>query len=676
MCGIAGRWLKHPHATPLSAALAQLAHRGPDDRGTWAEPGGPELAHTRLAIVDLSPAGRQPMTSSDGRVVLVYNGELYNTSELSQRLVQRGHVFRGHSDTEVLLALLREQGAEVLPRLDGMFAFAAYDTAQRELLVARDALGIKPLYFHASELGFAFASELGALLELAPIPREVDALALYRHLSFLWCPGSRTALAGVARLAPGELLRVRDGRVIERRTWAAPAFGPAHLSDGARGGQATPAVLAGALRRAVQRQLVADVPVGAFLSGGLDSSAVVAFARETQPELDCFTIAADGGLDAGEESDLPYARRMARALGVRLHEVPVDARRMAADLERLVLHLGEPVADPAALNVLYIAERARALGVKVLLSGVGGDDLFAGYRRHRALALERAWGWLPEAGRRALKHGTASLARGLATELPAWLAEGSAGPTSAIRDSMARAQALGRRLARAFAFADQSADERLIGYFTWGDAERSSALFAPRARAALSTAARDAPFAQHLAALPAGLDPLARMLALEQRFFLGDHNLPYADKMSMAASVEVRVPFLDPELVALANGLPSAEKLRGRHGKWALRRALAPHLPAEVLRRPKTGFGAPLRRWLRGDLRGWVDDLLSPARLAARGLFEPSAVRALIDADRRGALDAAYPILGLCCVELWCRHFIDRVDRGVADLPGPARVSP
>jgi asparagine synthase (glutamine-hydrolysing) len=650
MCGIAGRWLLRPCATPLSAALARLGHRGPDDRGTWSAPDGPELGHTRLAIVDLSPAGHQPMTSDDGRLVLVYNGELYNARELSRELVARGHVFRGHSDTEVLLALLRESWAEALPRLDGMFAFAAYDSDRRELLLGRDASGIKPLYHHASELGFAFASELAALLELAPIPREVDPLALYRHLSFLWCPGSRTALAGVTRLAPGELLRVRDGRLLERRTWAAPAF-----RAGRGASAATPGDIAGALRRAVQRQLVADVPVGAFLSGGLDSSAVVAFARETHPRLDCFTIAPDGGMDAGEESDLPHARRVAQAFDVRLHEVPVSSERMAGDLERLVRHLGEPVADPAALNVLYIAESARALGVKVLLSGVGGDDLFAGYRRHRALGAERLWAWLPELGRRAIKDGTASLAHALASGGAAW-PEARWGRVPA---ALQRGGALGRRLARAFAFADQAADERLIGYYSWGEAEPLRALFAPEWREQLDVRARDAPLTAHLAGLPAELDPLGRMLALEQRFFLGDHNLPYADKMSMAASVEVRVPFLDAELVALANALPSSAKLRGRHGKWALRRALAPHLPAEVLGRSKTGFGAPLRRWLRGELRGWVDDVLSPTRLRARGLFDPNAVRALIDADRRGATDAAYPILALCCVELWCRSFVD-----------------
>jgi len=641
MCGIAGRWLLRPHAVPLSAALDRLAHRGPDDRGEWSAPGGPELGHTRLAIVDLSPAGHQPMCSEDGRVVLAYNGELYNAPELSRELSSRGHVFRGRSDTEVVLALYRELGADALPRLDGMFAFAAYDSGTRELFLARDAFGIKPLYFHESAEGFAFASELGALLELAPIAPEIDVLALYRHLSFLWCPGARTAMAQARRVQPGELLRVRDGRVLERRTWAAPAFGTAPSRT------ASPSALAGALRRAVQRQMVADVPVGAFLSGGVDSSAIVAFAREAKPDLDCFTIAPDGGLDAGDEDDLPYARRVAHALGVRLHEVPVSSARMAGDIERMVQHLGEPVADPAALNVLYISEMARALGVKVLLSGVGGDDLFAGYRRHRALAAEQLWAWLPESRRRTLKQGAAALGRALA-------------PGRLALPGAARAGSLARRVARAFAHADRGADERLIGYFTWGDAETLRGLFTPERRAALAVATRDAPLTDWLASLPPGLDPLGRMLALEQRFFLGDHNLPYADRMSMAVSVEIRVPFLDPELVALANALPSAAKLRGRHGKWALRRALAPHVPAEVLRRSKTGFGAPLRRWLRGELTGWVDDLLSPARLEARGLFEPSAVRALIDADRRGAIDAAYPILGLCCIELWCRNFVDR----------------
>ena len=640
MCGIAGRWSTRPPGFSLDAALERLEHRGPDDRGTWRSDGGElEFAHTRLAIIDLSPAGHQPMTSNDGRVVLVYNGELYNHRELAAELRARGHTFRGHSDTEVLLALYAELGASMLSRLNGMFAFAAYDRDARELTLARDAFGIKPLYYCESEAGFAFASELKALTRLAPVAPQLDVVALYRYLSFLWCPGTATPLASVKRLAPGELLRVRDGRVLERRSWArAPAV---HASHPARL-EPSPATVAAALRRAVQRQLVADVPVGAFLSGGLDSSAVATFAHEQQPGIDCFTIVPDGGPEPGEVSDVPYARRVARRLGVRLHEVQISSARMAADLEQMVYRLDEPIADPAPLNVLYISRLARQHGIKVLLSGVGGDDLFAGYRRHHALISESAWSWLPQPVRRGLRQGSAGLAR-LGQHAP----------------GAAALQLLTRRAARAFAHADRGGDERLIGYFSWAEPGTLRELFHTDHRSQLTPAAQTEPLLQFLHTLPAGLSRLEQMLALEQRFFLGDHNLPYADKMSMAAGVEVRVPFLDPDLVELANRIAPELKQRGRHGKWILKRAMAPYLPADVIERDKVGFGAPWRRWLRGELADWVRDVLSPERLRRRGLFDDRAVLALLDRDRRGDVDAAYPILGLCCVELWCRHFLD-----------------
>ena len=641
MCGIAGRWSTRPAGTSLGAVLERLEHRGPDDHGTWRSDGGEiELAHTRLSIIDLSPAGHQPMASSDGRVMLVYNGELYNHRELASELRARGHAFRGRSDTEVLLALYSELGAGMLSRLNGMFAFAAYDREARELTLARDAFGIKPLYYSESEAGFAFASELKALTQLAPVAPQLDVVALYRYLSFLWCPGTATPLSAVTRVAPGELVRVREGRVVERRSWtrarAAQSSNPERLDP-------SPARVAAALRRAVHRQLVADVPVGAFLSGGLDSSAVATFAREQQPGIDCFTIVPDGGPEPGEASDLPYARRVARRLGVRLHEVPVSSARMAADLEQMVYCLDEPIADPAPLNVLYISRLARQHGIKVLLSGVGGDDLFAGYRRHHALIREGAWSWLPVPVRRGLREGSARLAR-----------IGQHAPRGAAL------HLLTRRAARAFAHADRGVDERLIGYFSWAEPQALRALFHAEHRPRLTPEAQSEPLLQFLHTLPEGLAPLEQMLALEQRFFLGDHNLPYADKMSMAAGVEVRVPFLDPDLVELANGIAPELKQHGRHGKWILKQAMIPHLPAEVLERDKVGFGAPWRRWLRGELADWVRDVLSPERLRGRGLFDEHAVIALLDRDRRGDVDAAYPILGLCCVELWCRHFLDR----------------
>jgi asparagine synthase (glutamine-hydrolysing) len=379
--------------------------------------------------------------------------------------------------------------------------------------------------------------------------------------------------------------------------------------------------------------------VGAFLSGGLDSSAVVAFAREKVPDIDCFTIAPDRQ-DKGDTSDLPYARRVAKHLGVPLHEVEIDSARMASDLEKMVYLLDEPLADPAALNVLYISQLARSQGIKVLLSGAGGDDLFTGYRRHRALAAERWWNWLPESARRGIRQGTAAL--------------GSRGVTS-----HGAGGSIARRIGKAFAHADQSADERLVGYFLWFDSLAIRGLFAAEHRSGLSSTSLAAPATEYLATLPRRLTPLERMLALEQRFFLGDHNLPYTDRMSMAAGVEVRVPFLDPDLLTLANSLPPALKQRGRHGKWVLKQAMRSLLPEDVIYRPKTGFGAPLRRWLRGELSEFVNDVLSPARLRRRGIFDAATVSDLVARDRNGQVDAAYPILALLCVELWCRHFVD-----------------
>jgi asparagine synthase (glutamine-hydrolysing) len=649
MCGIAGRWSARgafpaPEPSPIDDALDRLAHRGPDDRGSWKSSCTElELGHTRLSIIDLSDAGHQPMSSENGRAVLVYNGELYNHAELRARLEARGHRFRGRSDTEVVLAMYVEFGRRMLSELNGMFAFALFDRDSRELWLARDAQGIKPLYFSADSHGFAFASELKALLALVPVARTLDVAALYRYLAFLWCPGSATPLAAVSRLGPGEQLIVRAGQLVVHERWAAPAFAAPRTRSAA---PAAARGVAEALRRAVRRQLVSDVPVGAFLSGGLDSSAIVAFAREQLPALDCFTIVPEGGDDDGETSDLPYARRVARHLGVRLHEVPVRSAELASELDRMVYRLDEPIADPAPLNVLFISELARRQGIKVLLSGTGGDDLFTGYRRHRALSAERAWAWLPSLLRRGLRLGSAAAARG---SMRAALRHG-------------RAQSAGawvRRAAKAFAHADQGDTERMLGYFAWGDPALLRDVFAPEHRPALSAASLYAPMDDFLATLTPDLEPIERMLALEQRFFLADHNLPYADKMSMAAGVEVRVPFLDAELVALANRLPPSLKQRGRHGKWILKRAMEPFLPHDVIYREKAGFGAPLRRWIRGELAELVADVLAPTRLRERGLFDPAAVRDLIEKNRRGEIDAAYPIFGLCCVELWCRHFVD-----------------
>lgn len=639
MCGIIGFSGSFDPAV-LRAGLHAIAHRGPDDSGQFIdELAGVGLGHVRLSIIDLSPLGHQPMFDASGSSVIVFNGEIYNFRELRAQLELAGHGFRGHSDTEVLLALYHAHDEAMLALLNGIFAFAIYDRTDRTLFLACDAMGVKPVYFNEGRDGFVFSSELKGLAALTDVVEPLDISALYRTLGFLWRPGGATPFKGVDRLGPGDALRVRDGRIARRWHWARSTWTNPPLALDT--GEAVRRVQAG-VRTAVHRQMVADVPVGAFLSGGLDSSAVVAMAREVSPDIECFTIDTGAIRDAGVTDDLPYARQVAKHLGVKLHEIEVDFSRMAADLERMVVTLDEPLADPAPLNVLYISQLARQHGIKVLLSGVGGDDLFTGYRRHRALMLERYWAWLPGTARQSLCNLTARLGRG---------------------------GVLGRRLAKAFAHAGLPADQRLAGYFLWADPARVLGLFAPEHRAVLANEAIAAPLQDYLRALPPGLPPLQRMLALEQRFFLPDHNLLYTDKMAMAAGVEVRVPFLDNDLVQLANALPPALKQRGAEGKWILKKAMEPYLPRNVIYRPKTGFGAPLRHWLRHELREWVGDMLSAETLRRRGLFDPNAVAALVADDQAGRVDAAYTILGLVCIEIWCREFVDKGEaKGAANV--------
>jgi len=631
MCGIIGYSGRFDQGA-LQQGIRAIGHRGPDDSGWFASDAAQVgLGHARLSIIDLSPLGHQPMEALGGAVQLVFNGEIYNYRELRQELESKGHTFRGHSDTEVILHLYLEEGARMLPRLNGIFTIAIFDARSGDMLVARDALGVKPLYYAETPAGLAFASEIKGLLWLVPEARELDPVAIHRYISCLWCPGEGTPLKAVRKVLPGESLVVREGRIVRRETWyRLPMFRGvrADLSE-----QQSVEGAVAAMRTGVSRQMVADVPVGAFLSGGLDSSAIVAFARETAPNIQCFTIRQVGGTEAGVTDDLPYAEHVAKHLGVQLQTVEIEASRMAGDLERMIWQLDEPLADPAPLNVLYICELARKHGMKVLLSGAGGDDLFTGYRRHHAVLLQKYWEWMPVAFRRGLE----SLGRRGDARKP-----------------------LFRRLAKITDGASLSGDARLANYFMWSRESELLALYAPAMRAAAASSPALAPILDFIRPLPSSVPPLERMLAIEQRFFLADHNLTYTDKMSMAVGVEVRVPLLDLELVEFAARVPPQFKQRGKVGKWVLKKALEPYLPHDVIYRPKSGFGAPLRRWMREELRPLVGDLLGADSLRRRGLFDPAAVQALIAANQDGRIDANYILLSLLSIEIWCRRFIDR----------------
>lgn len=663
MCGIAG--FQGRFAPDLLDRMGEaIAHRGPDGCGHWTSPvdgdgGSTGFAHRRLAIIDLSCAGAQPMGVACGAcgahdlraLALVFNGEIYNFEALRGELEAAGHRFRSRTDSEVLLHLYAVHGPAMVERLNGMFAFAIRDgrevgrpagVERGAVFLARDPLGVKPLYVAETPRGFVFASEIKALLREPSVPRDVDFAALHQTLAYLWTPAPRTILRAVRKLEPGSALLVHGGRV--RRAWSFYA----QPYDGTRTPESEGAVreeLAARLETAVRRQLVADVPVGAFLSGGLDSSAVVAMMRRAIPDRDitCFTIGFPAGAGPDENAaDLPYARRVAQHLGVRLEEIEVDSRSILR-LEEMVRLLDEPQADPAPINALLIAERSRAMGIPVLLSGAGGDDLFGGYRRHWALKFERRWQWLPRALRAQLQGAARAAANGRVA--------GQAHPAL-------------RRLAKMFAYAGEGGDRRLVSYFLWSTDELRRGLYAPDlADRARSYDAME-PLLGSLSRVPGERDPLQRMLFLETRHFLADHNLNYTDRAGMAAGVEVRVPLLDLDLVRFATRVPSSMKQRGRVGKAVFKEAMEPYLPRDVVYRSKTGFGAPLRRWLRGELRAMVGDTLAPDAVRRRGFFDPVAVTQLVELDRRGTLDGSYTIFALMCLELWCRNFVDAAADG------------
>jgi len=520
----------------------------------------------------------------------------------------------------------------MLSQLNGIFAFAIWDKRDKSLFLARDGVGVKPFYYSKVKKGFIFASELKSLLQEPSIDRGLNPLAIHYHLTYLWTPAPHTMLRVVQKLEPGHALLVREGQI--QRKWRFYDLPYTQTTDVLPLNHAIEQVQ-DHIKQAVERQMVADVPVGAFLSGGLDSSAVAAFAQRAMPDskLQCFTIGFSdkAAKTEGIIADLPYAQRVAQHLGVELHTIHVGSD-MANQVEKMIYHMDEPQADPAPINALLISQLAREHGIKVLLSGAGGDDIFTGYRRHYALMLERYWAWLPQLVRKGM---------------------------SATAQLMPVTHPWQRRLVKAFQYAELNGNERIASYFSWIHPRLLQSLYSDDMHEQLALENPALPLMNTLTQLPEKVNPLNSMLYLEGKHFLADHNLNYTDKMSMATGVEVRVPLLDPDLISLATQLPIDYKQHGKVGKWIFKKAMEPYLPKDVIYRPKTGFGAPLRHWLKYELSSLVEDVLSKSSLEKRGLFDPCGVHKLIKMDRTGRVDATYPIFALMCIELWCRIFID-----------------
>src|SRR5438067_2776787 len=624
MCGIAGKF-NFDAANPidrerLTAMTAVLAHRGPDADGFYVHE-GIGLGHRRLSIIDLS-TGDQPLSNEDSSVWVVFNGEIYNFADIRSELESSGHRFRTHSDTEVIVHAYEQWGDALVDRFRGMFAFALCDQRRRRLLLARDRLGVKPLYYAVTQSGVTFASEIKALLEDPDVPREWSVEALDAYLALSYVPTPRTMYRAVAKLPAAHLLVAERGRVSIKSYWDLHFTGD---GDPARENEYLEQLDA-LVAESVRLRLVSDVPLGAFLSGGIDSTAVVAAMADACGADRVVTTSV--GFDEHAFNELEHARTVARHLGVRQHEKIVKPDVVDL-LPKLAWHLDEPFADSSAVPTYYVSKAARE-HVTVALSGDGGDELWAGYARHRVEQWETAARqWLGPTGGR--------IAGRVAARLPI----GVKGTRSLRHLALSPAEACALKHA--------------YGLFEGG--VRGSLYAADFAREV-----RDAdPFAGFRLAYDScpSPDPIDRALYVDVKTYLVDDILTKVDKMSMAVALEARVPLLDHELIEFAATVPAALKLKNGRGKHLLRRLLERRVPKSIVDRPKHGFEAPTGEWLRGPLAPMVDDLLLDGRLRSRGVFNDEAVARLWREHRSGSHDHRHRLWSLVMLELWFREFLD-----------------
>ncbi len=629
MCGIAGKLNLDP-AQPVDEAIirrmnAAQVHRGPDGEGVWIA-GAIGLGHRRLAIVDLSPAGRQPMCNEDGSIWLVCNGEIYNHLDLRAALERRGHHYRSASDNETILHLYEEHGQSCVQHLRGMFAFALWDGRRRSLLLARDRFGQKPLLYAETPDGLAFASEIKALLQDPAVSGEVDETALHHYLTYGYIPAPQTAFRVIRKLPAASTLLWQDGHVTVERYWTLRYTPKLEIGEE----EAVERLLA-LLREATRLQLMSDVPLGAFLSGGIDSSAVVAMMAEaTSKPVKTFSI----GFDEQSFNELCYARQVAERYATEHHEFTVTPNAIAM-LPELVWAYGEPYADSSALPTCYVARETRQF-VTVALNGDGGDEAFAGYERYRAARLAAQYEQLPHWLR---WHLIAPLARRL--------------PESTHRRDIFR------RLKRFVLALEDSPARRYARWIILLDNEAKaqicSADFCARMAHIDSLELLEAAYA---AADSPDLVESAQYADIHT--YLPDDLLVKADIATMLHSIEGRSPFLDHELAEFAARLPLHFKLRGQTSKYLLRRAMRDYLPPAILRRGKQGFGLPIGRWFRRDLRPLAHDLLLDPRTLGRGILDGEAVRTMLAQHATAQVNHGYRIWQLVCLELWFRTYVDR----------------
>jgi len=637
MCGIFGIVYRdrsrEVDPSLLDRMGAVLRHRGPDDFGTWVR-GNAGLGHARLSIIDLSKAGTQPMANEDGSVLVTFNGEIYNFPELRKGLEARGHLFRSNTDTEVLVHLWEEQGPRCVDGLRGMFAFAVWDDREKVLFLARDRVGKKPLYYAALPDRFLFASEIKAILQDPEFRAEPDIEAIHHYLSYQSVPSPFSAFRGIRKLPPAHSLLVRGGAGEPTRYWKL-SYRDKMKVEGERQAAALQEELVEKLREAVKIRLMSDVPLGAFLSGGIDSSIVTALmAGSMDQPVKTFSI----GFHESEYDELPYARMVANRYGTDHHEFVVtpDAR---AIFPALVWHYNEPFADLSAIPTWYVCEMARR-HVTVALSGDGGDENFAGYPRY---TNEKEY----------------AVRKGVGPFLKRWLGRGGniatfAGPLSRPGEAVRRLLSLSQRRLLYYRRITHFSEFYKADLYTPEMRRRTDGLFSVD----IMTDKYDRSDAK---------DFLDATLGLDLELYLPDTLMTKVDVASMAHSLEVRAPFLDHKFMEFAARIPPELKLADGEGKFILKKAAEPLLPSEVIRRPKMGFGVPVDHWFRNELKETVRDVLLSRKAVERGYFRRDYIESMLDRHQRGE-NWQYLIWNLFMLELWHLMFID------GTLPPPGGV--
>jgi len=600
MCGICGKLNFDRSATVdpelLGMMLATIRHRGPDDDGTYFS-GQVALGFRRLSIIDLN-SGHQPLSNEDGSIWVVFNGEIYNYRELRKRLGDKGHVFKTQTDTEVLVHLYEEHGEDLVQELRGMFAFALWDDRHKRLLLARDRVGIKPLYYCLTDNCLLFASEIKALLGDPEVRRDINPDVIDRFLSFFYVPGEETLLKGVSKLLPGHYMTIQDGKAKIRQYWDLQFPDPPDRRDFKRAEEE----LMSLLDETVRLHMISDVPVGFLISGGVDSSAMLSLATgKTDQPISSYTV---GFSEPGITDERPYARMAARAYGSDHHEMTISSSDFADFLPQYIWHMEEPVCEPPAVALYYVSKFARQF-VKVLISGEGGDEAFAGYSNYRNYV------WFER----------------LKTVLGPLDGAFSAGLSS---------------------LSQLTQSERIGKYATLAATPFESSVNKRHSLSVVANYLQNGP----------KRDLLSRMLYVDTKTWLPDDLLIKADKMTMANSLELRVPLLDHKVLEFAASLPSSFKVHRFTTKYILKKTFGSRIPAEILQRKKTGFPVPYARWLRTELKEWVHDILFDRRTLERGYFERSQIERLVSEHQRTG-NFSKEVFSLVTLELWHRFFLE-----------------